>query len=71
MRSIVNISLPQSMLDEINQAVDDGMFASKSEFFRKLVRDWMEINAARELKHAHDDIAKGNGTVFKSIKDLY
>ena len=43
MRKIVNISLPQEMYLEVDQIVKSGNYASKSEFFRHLIRNGKKI----------------------------
>jgi len=42
MRNIVNISLPKELNKEVEKAVRSGRYASKSEFFRYLIRLWKE-----------------------------
>ena len=70
MRTIVNISLPSEMSLVINQMVASGKFASKSEFIRSLLRDWMENNLYGELEKSRGEIASGGGKLLKSLKDL-
>jgi len=70
MRTIVNISLPQSMAETVERAVEEGQFASKSEFFRALVRDWEAAKLAKELRVSKREIAAGKGKKLDSLADL-
>lgn len=40
MRAIVNISLTPQLNNLVNKTVSKGQYASKSEFFRHLIRTW-------------------------------
>lgn len=70
MRQIINISLPKQLADLVSQAVTSGKYASKSEFFRDLIRDWSEEKLLKELKSSEKEIRQGKGTILKSLKDL-
>ncbi len=70
MRSIINISLPKPMLKEVQSAVKAGNFASTSEFFRHLLREWKSARLAKELHKMTKDFEKGRGKVLKSFSDL-
>jgi len=70
MRSIVNISLPPSLLKEVNKEVKEGGFASKSEFFRQLLRSWREARLLAEIKASQKEFAAGKGIRLKSWDDL-
>jgi Arc/MetJ-type ribon-helix-helix transcriptional regulator len=70
MRSIINISLPPSIADEIQKEVKSGQFASTSEFFRYLWRLWKEEKIAHQIKQSEKDFSKGNFKILKSLKDL-
>jgi len=70
MRYIVNISLPESMVKEVNVAVKKGPYATKSEFFRDLFRDWKERQLLKELEQSRVAIKNKKGRVLKSLKDL-
>ena len=54
----------------INQMVASGKFASKSEFIRSLLRDWMENNLYGELEKSRREFTSGKGKLLKSLKDL-
>jgi len=70
MRTIINISLPSQMATVVADAVETGDYASKSEFFRALIRDWMENRIVSELTQSQRELKSGKGALLKSLKDL-
>lgn len=70
MRAIINISLPQAMVRDVEEHVKTGKYASKSEFFRDLLRDWQEDKLLKELKASEAEFRAGKFKVLKSLKDL-
>lgn len=70
MRAILNISLPQAMSDVVDEAIVSGNYATKSEFFRNLIRMWMEERAIVNIENSRSEIRSGKGKVLKSLKDL-
>lgn len=70
MRSIINISLPREMVKTVDDAVEEGDFATKSEFFRHLLRLWSERELSHELYQRRKDFRNGKGRVLKSLKDI-
>ena len=70
MRSIVNISLPEEMLKDVEREVKKGKFASKSEFFRSVLRFWEEEKVLKNLKASQREISQGKGKTLHSLKDL-
>lgn len=70
MRAILNISLPQTMANDIKKEVSLGNFATVSEFFRDLVRSWQEDRLLRELNKGKAEIRAGKGVRLKSLADL-
>lgn len=70
MRAILNISLPQAMVDDVREHVAEGKYATVSEFFRTLVRNWQENRLLRELKESEAEFRAGKFKVLKSLKDL-
>lgn len=42
MRSIVNISMPKQLVEAVEEEVREGKYASKSEFFRMLIKQWLK-----------------------------
>ncbi len=70
MRNIVNISLPDQLDKEVVRYVKQGGFASKSEFFRHLLRIWKEHNLAHEIELSRKEIALGKGKKLSSLKSI-
>ncbi len=70
MRSIINISLPAILSKEVDQEIKKGNFASKSEFFRDLLRTWKEGKLLQELRESQNEILVGKGKVLRSLRDL-
>lgn len=70
MRNVINISLPAQLTSIVEKEVKIGRFASKSEFFRNLLRMWMERRLAGELQESRQELESGQGKLLKSLKDL-
>jgi len=70
MRQIVNLSLPPEMSSVVTKEVKTGKYSSTSEFFRSLLRAWMEEKLVIELEEGEKEIAQGKGKVLRSFKDL-
>lgn len=70
MRQIINISLPPAMADTVKKAVKNGTYASTSEFFRSLVRDWQAGKLLTELNDSRREITAGKGKTLRSLKNL-
>lgn len=70
MRTIVNISLPGQLASVVEKAVASGKYASKSEFFRNLLRMWLERQLVGELEESRKELNGGRGKLLKSLKDL-
>jgi hypothetical protein len=70
MREVINISLPAPLVKTVKKAVKKGNYASTSEFFRHLLRDWQEEIILSELKESKMEIAAGRGKTLKSLKIL-
>jgi Arc/MetJ-type ribon-helix-helix transcriptional regulator len=70
MRTVINISLPQPLSTAVEEAVSSGQYASKSEFFRSLLRLWLEGKLLRELTESRVEFKVGKGKLLKSLKDL-
>lgn len=70
MRAVINISLPQQLVDVVGSQVESGRYASKSEFFRHLLRMWMENSLYNELEKSRSELEQGKGKILKSLKDL-
>lgn len=70
MRTIVNISLPAQLNTVVEKEVKTGQYASKSEFFRSLLRSFLEARIAKELEESRNELKAGKGKVLKSLSDL-
>ena len=70
MRKIVNISLSEGLVLEVEKAMKTGEYASKSEFFRELLRLWKEERLLNKLQKSQKEIALGKGKTLKSLRDL-
>ena len=70
MRNIINISLPEKMAQAVEESVEKGNFSTKSEFFRMLIRLWMEGKLAAELEDSRKELRAKKGKLLKSLKDL-
>ena len=70
MREVINISLPATMAKTVKLAVKKGEYASTSEFFRVLLREWQEDFLLDELEGSRLEIKNGKGKKLKSLKDL-
>jgi len=70
MREVINISLPKELSRSVEELVKRGKYATKSEFFRDLLRMWMEGKILRELSESRKELASGKGKLLKSLKGL-
>lgn len=70
MRAVLNISLPSSMAVMVDEAVVEGRYATKSEFFRDLLRTWWEGRLLSGLEKSRQELKEGKGRLLKSLKDL-
>jgi len=71
MRTVINISLPNQLASKVDKVVSGGDFASKSEFFRLLLRNWLEENeVVKELEASRKELKAGKGKLLGSLKDL-
>lgn len=70
MRNIINISLPAKLSAEVAKSVKKGRFSTRSEFFRMLVRLWLEGKLAEELEESREELRRGKGKLLRSLKDL-
>ena len=71
MRTIVNISLPMSLTKEIERGVRDLHFASKSEFIRHLVREWLSGHLVLELNKSRAEYKEGKAKKLTNVKNLW
>lgn len=70
MRNIINISLPPKMTEVVEENIKKGHFSNKSEFFRMLLRLWMEGKLVGELEESRNELQHGKGKLLHSLKDL-
>lgn len=70
MRQIVSISLPQNLANLVDNTVAVEGYASKSEFFRELLRNWADTRMLFELNKSREEIINGKGKTLKSLRDL-
>ncbi len=71
MRTVINISLPESLAKEVKNEVKEGKFASTSEFFRHILRVRNTEKLLRDLKESESDWKKGkNWKKLNSLRDL-
>lgn len=70
MRSVISISLPESMVRAVEEKIKKSHFSTKSEFFRNLIRLWMEGKLAEELEESRKELHQGKGRLLKSLKNL-
>lgn len=70
MRAVVNISLPTQLNTVVEEEVSTGKYASKSEFFRSLLRSWMDARLATELEESRKELKVGKGKILSSLSDL-
>lgn len=70
MRAVINISLPAQLDSIVEKEVKTGRFATKSEFFRTLLRMWIEGRLFGELEKSREELKAGKGKLLHSLKDL-
>jgi len=70
MRKIINISLPEKMEAEVQKEIKRGNYASKSEFFRALIREWQAGKLLVEVKKSRAEIKSCKGKELSSLKEL-
>ena len=70
MREIINISLPKELNRSVEELIKNGKYATKSEFFRELLRLWIEGKILRELVESRKELASSRGKLLRSLKDL-
>ncbi|MEK7473138.1 MAG: ribbon-helix-helix domain-containing protein [Patescibacteria group bacterium] len=71
MRTVVNISLPAPLTKEVERGVKQLHFASKSEFFRHLIRDWMARRLLSDVQESEREYKAGKAKKLKNPKQLW
>lgn len=66
----MNISLPPQMAAMVREEVSEGEYASVSEFFRDLVREWTRSRAIADVLKSEEEYKQGKGKVLRSLADL-
>jgi len=70
MRDVINISLPPELTKAVDQYLSKGRYATRSEFFRDLLRMWIEGKLLQELNESRKELMAGRGKILKSLRDL-
>jgi len=70
MREVINISLPKELNKSVEELVKKGKYATKSEFFRELLRLWLEGKILRELAESRKELTLGKGKLLRSLREL-
>jgi len=70
MREVINISLPKELNRAVEEMVEKEKYATKSEFFRDLLRMRIEGRILRELAESRKELISGKGKTLRSLKDL-
>ena len=66
----MNISLPTQLNSIVEKEVLKGRYSSKSEFFRSLLRLWIEGKLASDLTESRNELMAGKGKILKSLSTL-
>ena len=61
MREIVNISLPEKLNKAVEKTIKKDHYATKSEFFRDIIRMWLEGKILKELSEGRKELSAGKG----------
>jgi len=70
MREVINISLPKELNKAVEEIIEKEKYATKSEFFRDLLRMRLEGKILRELAESRKELSAGKGKLLKSLKNL-
>lgn len=70
MRTVINISVPETTAKEIRKEVRIQGFSSTSEFFRHLLREQKVRDLAASLKKDRRQFERGKGKKLSSLKNL-
>ena len=70
MRTIVNISLPADMAEEIKREMKKGGFATVSEYIRFAIRYVREDKLMKEVRTSKRQFSEGKSRTLSSLKDL-
>jgi len=70
MRQVVNLSLPRGLTKSIDEIVKKENYSTRSEFFRDLLRMWLEGRILRDLVESRKELQEGRGKTLNSLEDL-
>ena len=70
MREVINISLPKELNKTVEEIIKREKYATKSEFFRDLLRMRIEGEILQKLVESRKELAAGKGKLLRSLKDL-
>lgn len=70
MREVINISLPKELSKTVDELIKKDKYATKSEFFRDLLRMRLEGRILKELLESRKELASSKGKLLRSLKDL-
>jgi len=70
MREVINISLPKELNKAVEEIIEKENYATKSEFFRDLLRMRLEGKILRELAESRKELSSGKRKLLRSLKDL-
>ncbi|PIQ07253.1 MAG: hypothetical protein COW72_00990 [Candidatus Nealsonbacteria bacterium CG18_big_fil_WC_8_21_14_2_50_37_10] len=70
MREVINISLPKELNKTVEEIIKKEKYATKSEFFRDLLRMRIEGEILQKLVESRKELAAGKGKLLRSLKDL-
>ena len=70
MREVINISLPKELNKTVEEIIKKEKYATKSEFFRDLLRMRIEGKMLKELAESRKELSAGKGKLLKSLKNL-
>ncbi len=59
----MTISLPKEMAKDIKKEIKKGSYASSSEFFRNLIRQWKEDTLYKELMEMRKEFENNEGII--------
>lgn len=70
MRQIINISLPEDVADFVKNESKNNGYASVSEFFRAVLREYKENKILKDLKKSSKYAKLGKYSKVKSLEEL-
>jgi len=71
MRTIINISLPRQLDQEIEKVMKKGRYSTKSEFLREIIRERIaQEDLLARLVKSQKEIKSGKGKTLNSLRDL-